>query len=126
VKLLVDTHALIWAMFEPSRLSRRARLALEAPDNDLMLSAATAYEIEYKRDREPALGRMPGDLERALTTYGFVWLPVTAAHAGAAGRLTRHHGDPFDRILVAQALAEGASLVSADARMPAYGAEVIW
>ena len=113
-------------MFEPMRLSRRARLALEAPENELLLSAATAYEIEYKRDREPALGRMPADLERALTGQGFVWLPVTPAHAGAAGRLPRHHGDPFDRILIAQAVAEGAALVSADQRIPTYGAEVVW
>ena len=126
MKLLIDTHALIWATIEPERMSRRARAALEAPENQWMLSTVTAYEIEFKRDREPAIGRMPADLERALTGLGFTWLPITPAHAVAAGRLPRHHGDPFDRLLVAQALAEGIVLLSADERIRAYGAEVLW
>jgi len=126
VKLLIDTHALVWATIEPARLSGPARIAIESPENELVLSAVIAYEVEFKRDREPALGRLPADLERALTGLGFTWLSVTPAHAAAAGRLPRHHGDPFDRILVAQALAEGIALLSADERIRAYGAEVIW
>ena len=126
MRLLVDTHAVIWATVEPHRLSARARDILEASDSELMLSAVSAYEIEFKRERDAAIVRMPADLERALRDMGFEWLAVTPAHAAAAGRLPRHHGDPFDRLLVAQALAEGVALLSADGRMPDYGVEVIW
>ncbi len=126
MRLLVDTHVVIWATVAPERLSARAREAIEALDNDLVVSAATAYELEFKRERDPVIGRMPLDLERLFASLGFTWLAVTAAHASTAGRLPRHHGDPIDRILVAQALAEGMALLSADRRLPAYGAEVIW
>ena len=126
MRLLVDTHAVVWATIAPERLSARARGAVEAPDNELVVSAATAYEIEFKRERDPALRRLPLDLERALTELGFTWLPVTTNHAVMAGRLPKHHGDPFDRLLVAQALAEGAPLLSADRRLLTYGPEIIW
>lgn len=126
VKLLLDTHVIIWAAVEPDRLSVRARDAVSDPDNDLMLSAASAYEIEYKRERDDALRNIPPDLRTAFAAYGLTWLDVTAEHAAAAGRLPRHHGDPFDRLLIAQAVAEGAFLVSADRRFPAYGVAMIW
>jgi PIN domain nuclease of toxin-antitoxin system len=126
MRLLVDTHVVIWALVDPERLSKRVRGMIEDPGADLIVSAATAYEIEFKRGRDSDLGRLPLDLERALTGLGFTWLPVTASHASMAGRLPRHHGDPFDRILIAQALAEGMPLLSADRNLPAYGAEVIW
>jgi len=126
VRLLVDTHAVILATVAPERLSLRARAAIDAADNELMVSAATAYELEFKRERDPVIGRMPFDLERLFDGLGFTWLAVTATHASLAGRLPRHHGDPIDRILVAQALTEGTPLLSADRRLPAYGADVIW
>ena len=126
MRLLVDTHVVIWATIEPERLSARARDLIKDPANELVVSAVSAYEIEFKRERDPVIGRTPLDLERGLTGLGFIWLPVTATHAAAAGRLPRRHGDRFDRILVAQAVAEGMPLLSADRRLPAYDVEVIW
>jgi PIN domain nuclease of toxin-antitoxin system len=126
VRLLVDTHAIVWAVIEPARLSATAREALADPDNDLLLSAVCAYEIEFKRDRDATLQRLPPDLRASLSGLGFSWLAVTAEHAVLAGRLPRYHGDPLDRLLIAQSMAEGAAIVSADRWFAAYGASVIW
>lgn len=126
MRFLLDTHAFVWATVEPERLSGRARDLIGDPANECLLSAVSAYEIEYKRERDATLKRVPANLERGLRGAGFTWLAITPAHAAAAGRLPRHHGDPFDRLLVAQALAERVPLLSLDRRLPAYGVEVIW
>lgn len=126
MKLLLDTHALVWAAVAPEKLSVRVRDLLHDLDNDIVVSAACAYEIEFKRDRDASLLGMPLDLERAVIERGFGWLEITPSHAAAAGRLPRLHGDPFDRILVAQALLDGLPLVSIDEKLPAYGVAVIW
>lgn len=126
MKLLLDTHAFIWAAIEPARLSTRVTTLLLDRRHTLLLSAASAYEIAFKRDRDAVLARLPLDLDAAAEAMDLTWLPITARHAGAAGRLPRLHGDPFDRILVAQALDEQASLVTMDARLPAYGAATVW
>ena len=126
MKVLLDTHALVWAAVLPARLSARVREVLEDLDNDIVVSAVAAYEIEFKRERDPFLIAMPGDLENALVQRGFTWLAITSAHASCAGRLPRLHGDPFDRLLVAQALSEGLPLISIDQKLPAYGASIIW
>ena len=126
MKLILDTHALVWATVEPSRLSARVRDMISDPENVCLISAVSAYEILYKRDREPILQRLPEDLEQALTTSDFSWLSITAAHAAAAARLPRHHRDPWDRILLAQAVAEDAVLLTADTRMKAYDAQIVW
>jgi PIN domain nuclease of toxin-antitoxin system len=126
MRLLLDTHVLIWAAIEPGRISRRAAAAIEDPGNDLLLSAVSAYEVAYKRDRDPALSGLPVDLRSSVASRGLAWLDITPSHATEAGRLPRHHGDPFDRILIAQARAEGAVVVSADRRFPAYGVSVLW
>ena len=126
MKLILDTHALVWATVEPSRLSARVRDMISDPENVCLISAVSAYEILYKRDREPILQRLPEDLEQALTTSDFSWLSITAAHATAAARLPRHHRDPWDRILLAQAVAEDSVLLTADTRMKAYDAQIVW
>jgi PIN domain nuclease of toxin-antitoxin system len=126
VKFLLDTHVLVWAAVLPSRLSARARDVLEDLENDIVVSAACAYEIEFKRERDPSLVAMPRELENAVIQRGFTWLSITPAHAAAAGRLPRLHGDPFDRMLVAQAISEGLPLISIDEKLPAYGARIIW
>jgi PIN domain nuclease of toxin-antitoxin system len=126
MKLLLDTHAFVWAAVEPERLSPRVRRLLTDRRNDVLLSAASGYEIEFKRHRDAVLASMPLDLDGAVQAMEFQWLAITVAHAGAAGRLARLHGDPFDRILVAQALEERAALVTMDARLPAYGATIVW
>jgi PIN domain nuclease of toxin-antitoxin system len=126
VKLLLDTHAFVWAAMEPGRLGPRIRALLVDQDNQVVVSAASAYEIEFKRPRDAALMRMPLDLGEVVAGMEFTWLAVTPRHATVAGRLPRLHGDPFDRILAAQALEENAALVTADSRMPSYGVTVLW
>ncbi len=119
MRLLLDTHAFIWACGEPAKLPSAARTAIAAAENDIFVSAASAWEIAIKR----ALGRVEFPLERfdeLLTDMGMEPLAMTAAHAIAAGNLPRHHDDPFDRMLIAQATIERLSLVTVDRIFPKY------
>ena len=126
MKLLVDTHVLIWWLTDVARLSPRARAALEDPDNEPLVSAVTGYEIELKRPVDGLLQRLPLDLEEVVLAEGFGWRMITAADAITAGRLPLHHRDPWDRLLIAQALLHGLPIVSVDRRFPAYGLTLIW
>ncbi len=119
MRILLDTHALLWSLAEPQRLGEQSRALLEDPDNDVFVSAASVWEIEIKR----ALGKLeaPEDLLPAIEEADFGSLPMTAAHALLAGRLPRHHDDPFDRMLVAQAMTEKLLFMTADAKAGAYG-----
>ena len=119
MRLLLDTHVFIWATAAPGRLPAPVHVALTTPDNTILVSAATIWEIAIKR----ALGRLEFPLEELaaiMTRAGFDPLPIEFGHARAAGALPRHHTDPFDRMLVAQARAEGLTLVSDDAAIAAY------
>lgn len=126
MRLLLDTHTLVWAALEPGRLSNRALELIADPDNDRFVSGVSAYEIEYRRDRDRDLAKLPQDLEELSERLVFEWLSVEHTHAIEAARLPRHHGDPWDRIIVAQALAEKLTLVSADGALLAYGARIAW
>ena len=126
MKLLLDTHALVWATANSALLSHKARALLEDRQNDLLVSAVSAYEIEYKRDRDPTLAHVPRDLIQALPANALHWIELTASHASAAAQLPRHHGDPFDRMIIAQALAEGATVLTSDRWFPAYGVQTAW
>lgn len=126
MKLLLDTHVVIWAALDSPSLSRRARAALEDETNELLVSAVSAYEIELKRERDPVLRRLPRDIETAVIANGYRWISLAPAQAVEAGRLPRHHGDPFDRMLIAQAFAEDAILLTSDRWFPAYGAPTLW
>lgn len=124
MKLLLDTHVLIWATADPDRLSLSARQKIIEPDNDLFVSTASIWAISIKR----SLGRIDfplGEIERLLDASGFQPLPISVAHAAAAGSLPRHHNDPFDRMLVAQARTEGMTLVTADAAMSSYDLQLL-
>ena len=125
MRLLLDTHILVWAVSEPGRLRTDLREAIVAPVNTVLVSAATAWEIAIKQ----ALGRLTFPLERfdaVLDTAGFSHLPITAAHGVAAGGLPRHHADPFDRMLIAQAQAENLKLVSNESVFDRYGVVRLW
>ena len=91
-----------------------------------MVSAVAAYEIEYKRERDPDLARLPRDLQEAAVALRFEWAAVEVEHAALAGRLPRLHGDPCDRVIVAQALSLRATVVTGDGMIGAYGVPVLW
>lgn len=121
MKLLLDSHFLLWTALNPDRLSDGARDLIEDVGNDLLFSAASIWEIAIK----DALGRAdfhcdPALLRRGLLDNGYEELAVTGAHALAVSRLPPIHKDPFDRMLVAQAIAEGVTLLTADARLATY------
>lgn len=114
--VLLDTHALLWALTDPLRLGSLARAVIENPATRLLVSAATAWELSTKH----RLGRLPqadpllAAYPRHLARLGAQELPVTSEHALLAGALDWSHRDPFDRMLVAQALLESLPLVSCD------------
>lgn len=123
--LLLDTHILLWAAYAPDRLSRRARQLLQGSEHALAFSAASIWEVAIKAalDR-PDFSVAPGVLRRGLIESGYLELDITSAHAAAVSHLPAIHGDPFDRMLVAQARVEGFTLLTADARVADYGAGV--
>jgi len=126
MKLLLDTHAFVWVTTNTALLSSRATSLLSDPDNEIQVSAVSAYEIENKRSRDAELQRMPFNLNDSVALMGFRWLPVTWRHAQEAARLPSHHRDPWDRILIAQALMEESRLLSVDRQFEAYDVRVEW
>lgn len=125
MRLLLDTHLLLWAAALPGRLSPTARALIEDPANRLWFSAASLWEVSIKS----SLGRAdftvdPHLLRRGLLDNGYEELAVTGAHAVATAALPPHHRDPFDRLLVVQAMVEGAMLLTADTQLLAYPAPV--
>ncbi len=121
MKLLLDTHLLLWAAGAPDQLSAEARKLLEDPLNELLFSAASLWEIAIKR----GLGRADFQvdarvLRRGLLDNGYQELAITSAHAVSIDSLPSIHKDPFDRILVAQATVEGITLLTADALVAQY------
>ena len=121
MKLLLDTHLLLWAAGMPERLSPEARELLNDPGNELHFSAASLWEIAIKN----SMGRddfrvEPRLLRRGLLDNGYVELPITSQHAVSIDSLPPVHKDPFDRLLLAQALSEGILLVTSDALLASY------
>ena len=121
MKLLLDTQLLLWAAGQPERLSAVARKQLNNPRNELRFSAASLWEIAIKGN----LGREdfrvePRVLRRGLLDNGYAELPVTSQHAVSIDGLPPLHKDPFDRLLLAQALTEGITLLTGDAQLARY------
>jgi PIN domain nuclease of toxin-antitoxin system len=121
MKLLLDTHILLWAAGQPDRLRQDARDMIAAPENELFFSAANLWEVLIKR----GLGRddFKADarvLRRALLDNGYSELPIASEHVVAINGLPPIHKDPFDRVLVAQATVEGITLVTADETVAKY------
>ena len=128
MKALLDTHALVWWWTDNRRLPRAARAMIAEPDNEVLVSAATAWEIATKNrlGKWPEVERLVTDFESLLLQSRFVGLPVSIAHARLAGTLTGQHRDPFDRMLIAQARLESAVLVTGDAIFRRYRVPVVW
>ncbi|WP_404711437.1 type II toxin-antitoxin system VapC family toxin [Sphingomonas sp. MMS24-J13] len=126
MKLLLDTHLLLWAAGHPDRLSAAARALIEDQHNDLLFSAASLWEVAIKRmlDR-PDFQVDPRLLRRGLLDNGYIELGLTSEHAVSIDRLPDLHRDPFDRILVAQALVEGLTLVTADDKLDGYPGSIL-
>ncbi len=122
MRLLLDTHALLWWLADEG-LAARARDAIADPANMVVVSAASAWEISIKK----ALGKLtaPDDLARQVDVGGFTPLAISIAHGIAAGQLPRHHDDPFDRMLIAQAVEEGLTIVTRDKRFEDYGVALL-
>jgi PIN domain nuclease of toxin-antitoxin system len=121
MRLLVDTHVLLWAIAEPRKLPEPARARLEAPENDVLFSAASIWELAIKLQ----IGRLtlPVDLEaimEAARRMGFAELPISAAHATGVRHLPIYHRDPFGRLLVSQAIHEPAHLLTTDRILGQY------
>ena len=127
MRFLLDTHALLWFQTGDRRLSRAARRAIETPNADLLLSAASVWKLAINA----SLGRLqlPGSVDAYVTekvTQGYHTLPVSAAHAARVETLPWHHRDPFDRLLAAQALVERCPLLTRDKMFRKYGVTVVW
>lgn len=128
VRVLLDTHALAWWLMDSEQLPQAAKRLIENPDNTIFVSAVSAYEASQKhhRGRWPEVATLVSAFEDVVTAEGFDLLPLTARHAVHAGAYDRQHRDPFDRMLAAQAVVEGLTLVTDDRAMEVLGAEVVW
>ena len=128
MRLLLDTHVLLWWIDDDPRLSSRSRALISAADNTVAVSVATVWEIAIKA----GLGQLEappdlrGYLQAQLARNRFELLPVLFEHAVAVRDLPPHHRDPFNRLLVAQSRVEGLALITRDARLGAYAVEVLW
>ena len=128
MRVLIDTHVLLWSALEPARLSSRARSLLTSLDIEVLVSAASAWEIATK----VRIGKLPGaeafaaDLNTRIKRLGFLGLAVTLEHGQRAGLLPGTHKDPLDRMLIAQAQAENLPLISNERIFDAYGIRRIW
>ena len=128
LRLLLDTHALIWWWTDDGRLPSAARAAIADRDNTVLVSAASAWEIATKHrvGKWPEVASIVEGFETYIARSRFALLPITASHAKAAGMLDGPHRDPFDRMLIAQARQETLAIVSGDRVFTGYGASVIW
>jgi PIN domain nuclease of toxin-antitoxin system len=128
MRVLVDTHTILWAGLAPAHLGKRATAILANRSSEVYVSAASAWEIATK----VRLGKLPGaealerDFADSVQEAGYTLLSITAAHALRAGRMPGNHRDPFDRILAAQALAEDIPILSIDTKLDSFGITRIW
>jgi PIN domain nuclease of toxin-antitoxin system len=128
VKLLLDTHALIWWFLDDSRLSSKINQLIEDPSVTVHVSGATAWEIatKYRIGKLQEAAAIVADFPALIVRCHFVPLPVTIEHGHRAGLLPVEHKDPFDRMLAAQAIIEDMGLVTADPAMAGFGARLVW
>jgi PIN domain nuclease of toxin-antitoxin system len=128
MRLLLDTHALLWWANNDPQLSRVARTHIQDVRNHVQVSAASVWEIagKFRNGRLPSAKKFVAELPEYLRLQNFQELPITLEHALRAGLLPGPHRDPFDRMLVAQALEENLALLSNDQALDGYGARRVW
>ena len=122
-RILIDTQVLLWWLKDDPQLGKVAKALVADANNEIFTSAVTAWEISIK----VALGKLtaPGDIDAEVQLEGFSPLDITLKHADAAGKLPDIHNDPFDRMLIAQAQAEGLQLMTSDGEIPKYSVQTI-
>ena len=128
LRALVDTHTFLWALLHERRLSVSAKQVLTAPDNELFFSLVSLWEvaIKLKTGKLHLPGTSVNYVHNEMTAYGLKLLPIRYEHILRLEMMPRLHGDPFDRLLIAQALHEGLPMLTADAQFRAYGVDVVW
>lgn len=128
MKLLLDTHTFLWLVAGSPSLTATARAALADPTNDLYLSVASIWELAIKTSNQKLALAEPlnGFVAKWTAVYQLAPLNIETAHALTVASLPNHHRDPFDRILLAQAIVEGLTLVSADANFKSYSVPLLW
>jgi PIN domain nuclease of toxin-antitoxin system len=128
VRRLLDSHTLVWAVDAVSHLGPQAASELKNPANQLLLSAATIWELAIKVGLDKLTLSLPYRqwMTRAIGDLGLTILPITVDYADVQAGLPQHHGDPFDRLIVAQAIVEAVAILSADVQLDAYGIQRIW
>jgi PIN domain nuclease of toxin-antitoxin system len=128
MRVLLDTHALLWAAFRKDLLSARARKLIETPANEILVSAASAWEIatKYRLGKLPLAQVLVEDFVPRVAAAGYILLSISAEHALRAGRLPADHKDPFDRMLAAQAIDEDLPLLSNDEQLDVFGVRREW
>jgi PIN domain nuclease of toxin-antitoxin system len=128
MRILLDTHILLWWLLGNEAVPLAVRSAIANSENDVFVSAASVWEIsiKHKQGRLPTATFLIGDVERVVAQRGFSPLAITIAHGDRAGSLPLHHKDPFDRMLIAQALAEALTLVSNEQLFDRYGVTRLW
>ena len=128
MRLLLDTHTLVWLVSGDVQLSKTATDMLIDPSNDLLISPATYWELAIKVSigKYQLADPLADYIEEAVRLYGLTILPITPKHAEAVVQLPHHHKDPFDRMLIAQSFVEGVGLVSSDIAFDAYPVKRIW
>lgn len=123
MKLLLDTHAFLWALHDPSKLSEISRRALQSGDNSVYFSPASIWEIAIKCSKKRLF--IDGDFGSAIRKSEFSEIPIASSHAWRVRQLPWHHSDPFDRLLVAQAIEESMTLVTRDHILTSYPVNVM-
>jgi PIN domain nuclease of toxin-antitoxin system len=128
MRLLLDTHVLIWWLLDDPHLTEKARRVISPADHRVLVSSASAWEIatKHRLGKLPEIGSIVGKLPTYIRRERFEILPITFDHALLAGQLAGPHRDPFDRMLIAQARREELHVVSGDPVFADYGVKVIW
>jgi PIN domain nuclease of toxin-antitoxin system len=128
VRVLVDTHTFLWALLKDPRLSQNAQQILTSDSNELVFSLASLWEIsiKIKLGKLRAVGSSVAYVRDEMEEYGMELLPIRFEHILQLEVLPPHHGDPFDRLLIAQARSESLPILTSDARFPDYDVQLLW